>query len=268
MKKFFVLMFLFFLIGSSAGLYAVCNSIPLTTSYFQNTHLSEGYSYQGYNLVESSDGLYMPAAPFKNGCKNYVCDGNYAETKERFNFQNGGDLYISFVADGGGQYMWFGTTLEGVPYIPLSTDHSWSGSFVVANKLRLFLHLKINSNKTYSWTVCSGNYDDNGGTVLTKLDNTLSDSEYEKLSDTFVKIWLGDNYAGTDASMTVYEVKICTNSDSSSCTNTSLDCEATYDFFSNTLTIPCAKVNGVSYWLKMQYLQNGNFKLSDYGENN
>ena len=267
MKKILGFAFLFFLVCSCVGLYAGCNSVPLTTSYFENSNLSEGYSYQGYGLINANDGLYMPAAPWKNGCQNNVCDGNYATTKEKFNFQNGGDLYVSLAADGGGKYMWFGASMEGLSYIPLSTDHSWSGSFVIADNLRLFLHLKLNSDKTYSWTVCSGDYDDNGGTVLTSVNKTLSDTEYEQLESSSVKIWLGDNYAGTDASMTVYEVKICIDSNgSTSCTSS--DCEATYDLFSSTLTIPCFKINEKSYWLKMEYLQNDTFKLYDYGENN
>lgn len=270
MKRILILTLLLMFTFPLTKLYAGCRTLSLNAGNWENPNIARGYSYQGYELQTSTSGLYMPGAPWQNGCRNNVCDGNYAATIEKFNFQNGGELYIAFTPNGGGQYMWLSGTVEGLPYIPMSTDHSWNGSYVISDSAELFIHIKINADRTYSFTLSSGNYDDNGGTVLQTLNDTLSDTQYQNIADVPVRIWLGDNYAGTAANMTVNEVKVCIDNNDSNCPDscTNSDCEATYDLPTSILTIPCLTIDSHSYWLKLRYLHNGSFTITDAGENN
>ena len=111
---------------------------------------------------------------------------------------------MTFKADDGGRYLViFPKIFSEGGYKLLSTDHSFAGSIVVSINTPLYAHFKVDTNGKYKTTVCRGGYDDKGGSPVSTVSGTI------KKRIGRVRIWFGDNYGGTKASLVITEAKVC-----------------------------------------------------------
>ena len=152
----------------------------------------------------SDQGLALIGGAWTNGrLINGRQDGITAQSGNTFDFSNGGDVYVSFRANGAGKYMSFTPRLvSGVAVPYMSTHNSWAGSVVVSDGMPLFAHLRIQPDGSYRLVITSGNYDLHGGGLLLqsagKLNRLLAPLE----------LHLGDNYASERAGLLVTEAKV------------------------------------------------------------
>jgi hypothetical protein len=162
----------------------------------------------GYHapLAAAGSGLLLRGDAWTNGkLVNGRYDGNGAESAQRFDLAGGGNVYVKFSVDGGGQYLGVTARLfSGAGYSLLTTHHSWAGSMVVPDRAWLYGHLAVQPGGAYRWTVSGFGYDDGSdGVVITGHEGRLQSTEGR------VQIRFGDNYGGTDASMLVDQVRVC-----------------------------------------------------------
>ncbi len=158
------------------------------------------------SLAAGSQGLMVQGGAWTNGrLKDGRMDGNRVNSGERFNLGSGGDVYMAFVANGGGQYMGFYPRLvAGVSVPHMSTHHSWAGSVVVPDGAVLFGHLRVEPGGRYALGIARGAYDDRGGQVLLRASGQLANTTAP------LELQFADNYAGTGASMLIKEAWIYT----------------------------------------------------------
>lgn len=171
-------------------------SISLSISSWQ-----QAPNYIG-TVTNAQAGLRLQGGAFTNGrLVNGVYDGNRIRSRELINLSTGGDIYVTFSADGGGSYMAFWPRLltgTGVP--AFSTHHSWNSSIVVTDRAPLYGHLRVDRGGAYRFSVATGAYDDHGGSVIGRSSGTLANPSG------YLDFQMGDNYAGNRASMTISEV--------------------------------------------------------------
>lgn len=168
-------------------------TVPLTPGAWTAVGLQTG------RVRGTGRGVALIGGAWTNGrVINGRQDGITAQSSESFDFSNGGDVYVSFSANGAGKYMSFTPRLvSGVSVPYMSTHNSWAGSVVVADGMPLFAHLRIQPDGTYRLVIASGDYDVRGGGVLLRSAGKLT-----KLSAP-LELHLGDNYASEQAGLLV-----------------------------------------------------------------
>lgn len=160
-------------------------------------------------VTASAKGLILGGGAWTNGrLQNGVYDGNRIYSRQVFDFSKGGDGYMRFAVNAGGQYMniW-PRLLEHVSVGSLTTHHSWANSVVIPENTSIFTHLKVNPDGSYRITASLGNYDDAGGKVITEGNGRLATSRGR------LDLQFSDNYAGVAVSVTIAEVKIAIAAD-------------------------------------------------------
>lgn len=173
-------------------------TVPLTPGAWTAVGLQTG------RVRGTGRGVALIGGAWTNGrVINGRQDGITAQSSESFDFSNGGDVYVSFSANGAGKYMSFTPRLvSGVSVPYMSTHNSWAGSVVVADGMPLFAHLRIQPDGIYRLVVASGDYDVRGGGVLLRSAGKLT-----KLSAP-LELHLGDNYASEQAGLLVTEATV------------------------------------------------------------
>lgn len=153
------------------------------------------------NVNSVAQGLAISGGAWTNGqLKEGRIDGNRLNSRERFNFATGGDVYMAFSVNGGGKYMGFYPRLvAGVSVTHMTTHHSWAGSVTVPDGSPLFGHLHVEPGGRYFLGITQGSYDDHGGQVLLRTTGQLANLTSP------LELHFLDNYAGTSASLLVTE---------------------------------------------------------------
>ncbi len=156
-------------------------------------------------LSQGQGGLILHGDAWTNGrLKNGKFDGNGVESNKVFDLKNGGDVYMTVKVNDGGKYLAiFPKIFSEAGYKLLTTDHMWAGSIVVPNNTNLYAHVNVDTNGKYKTTVCKGNYDDNGGSLISEYSGTLKNRTGR------VRIRFVDNYAGVKAYLVILHAKVC-----------------------------------------------------------
>ena len=177
-----------------------CETVPLTPGSWRQLQYNRGPLSQGQG------GLVLQGDEWTNGkLKNGKLDGNGVESIKEFDLKNGGDVYMTFKVNDGGKYLGiFPKIFSEAGYKLLTTDHVWAGSIVVPNNVNLYAHFKVDANGKYKTTVCKGNYDDKGGSLVSEFSGTL-----KKMTGR-VRIRFVDNYAGKKAYLVILHAEVCT----------------------------------------------------------
>lgn len=153
------------------------------------------------NVTGAPQGLAVVGGAWTNGqLREGRIDGNRITSRERFDFTSGGDVYMAFVANGGGKYMGFyPRVVAGVSVAHMTTHNSWAGSVVVPDGALVFGHLHVAPGGRYALGIALGGYDDHGGQVLLRANGQLPDLTSP------LELHFVDNYAGPGASLLVRE---------------------------------------------------------------
>ena len=198
-----------------------CTSLSLAANAWDQERHRHGY------YTSTPYGLLIKGGAWTNGTLvNDRVDGNYLLSRKTFDFSKGGDVYMTIVVHGGGKYMGvyatgitevtdtlyfhMGPNITDIKIPWLTTQSSWAGSTVIPDDELLFVHLHIAPDRTYSWSVCRGNYEDRGGQIIAKSNGTISEGHWGWFRKARVPIYFLDNYAGTDAYVIVKEARVCT----------------------------------------------------------
>lgn len=153
-------------------------------------------------IQQTGQGLLLQGAAWTNGrVVDGNNDGNAVESQQSFDFSGGGDIYMRFSVDAGGQYLAVAPGLfTGVSVRHLSTHNSWAGSVVIPERTSIYAHLQLSPDRSYRLAIALGAYDDQGGQLIDSASGSVS-----SLSGAVVMRFV-DNYAGTGASVLIEEV--------------------------------------------------------------
>lgn len=187
-------------VGAIAPSRGATLSVPTSTSAWR-----QAAQYRG-GVHAAQFGLVLQGGPWTNGrLQNGAYDGNRVFSAQGFDFTGGGDAYLKFAVNGGGQYMGFyPRVLEGVSVLHMTTHHSWANSVVVPENAWIFAHVRVEPDGSYRIAVSNGGYDDRGGQVIYRNTGRLAN-----LRTRFDFQFL-DNYAGAQASVTINEAVVRT----------------------------------------------------------
>ena len=162
------------------------------------------------NWMKGSCGNWEQTA---EGIKAYGDDyrgWNYIESKTIFNLVDK-ELYIKWMANGGGTFSGFGPWIYGV--LDLGEDFSTNNpccrtyTALIANNTWFYTRIKINADKSWYHVTCTGNYDTNGGTVFSSRSGTIPDDQWQLVDKANIAFRSGDAYAGVKSFFVVGEVK-------------------------------------------------------------
>lgn len=153
-------------------------------------------------IRQSGQGLLLQGGAWTNGrVVNGNNDGNAVQTQQSFDLSAGGDIYMRFSVDAGGQYLAVAPGLfSGVSVRHLSTHNSWAGSVVIPEQTPIYAHLRLSPDSSYALAIALGGYDDQGGQVIDSASGRVASL------DGAVVMRFVDNYAGTQASLLIEEV--------------------------------------------------------------
>jgi hypothetical protein len=147
---------------------------------------------------QTADGIKVYGAGVREGHQGL-------QSKTLYNFE-GSETRIKWLANGGGPgvYSAFWVFLmsdydsETAASSGLArggfftTDHSWKESVVIGIDTWYYTRIVVNAGGQYSAVTATGNYDDNGGTVI--FDG---EGEYENANNGSIVVIFQDNYGGT-----------------------------------------------------------------------
>lgn len=135
-------------------------------------------------------------------------DGNAVVTQEKMNFLNK-RLDMSYTVYGH-NYAYFTAGAQNIHTgLGATTHHSWSGSIVVTNGMKLYKSI-IFTATTYEEYLCTGNYyGASDSTIVYQRKDRLSENAQKNIKENQpVYIGFGDNYGGANAVMVVHEIKM------------------------------------------------------------
>jgi hypothetical protein len=180
-----------------------CETVSLTPGSWRQLENNRG------PLSSGQGGLVLRGDEWTNGkLKNGKLDGNGVESIKAFDLKNGGDVYLTFKVNDGGNYLGiFPKIFSGAGYKLLTTDHAWAASTVVPNNVNLYAHFKVDGNGKYKTIICKGAYDDNGGSPIAQYSGTLKNRTG--------RVWVRfvDNYAGVKAYLVMLHAEVCAQKD-------------------------------------------------------
>lgn len=187
------------LVGSVTGLAADCINLPLAPQDWQQAEFHHG------PLEPIPDGLLLRGDAWTNARnQSGRIDGNHVRSANPFDLRGGGDVYLVFGVDGGGQYMAvFPLLFSGVSVPHLTTHHSFRGSVVLPEKQWLYAQLHVDASGKYQITVCQNTFFDQDGRVLLERAGTLTSLTGR------VEFAFADNYAGPDAFVVIRKAMVC-----------------------------------------------------------
>lgn len=163
-------------------------------------------------LIQEGTSLKMVGGSHTNNqLRNNRRDGNAVLTKEKMSFMNK-RLDISYTVYGE-SYAYFTAGVDKVHTGKgATTHHSWAGSIPVTNGMRLYKTLIFKGN-TYEEYLCTGAYYGSAtATVLYQTSGALSEAAQDNIKmNQSVYIGFGDNYGGSNAVMTVHDIKVSNN---------------------------------------------------------
>ncbi len=159
--------------------------LPMETQYWLNTNCG--------NFVQNADTLHVEGGGYRIGGNMY--------SQSFFNFRNDGEAYFKWRAEGQGQWEAATACINAVPSNVLTGSNLHADTWY-------YSHIKINSiDSTFIAKVCTGNYDDQGGTVVMDRNGSLSDRwDVLKSTNVYLKFW--DNYGGAGNYMDLAEAKL------------------------------------------------------------
>lgn len=157
---------------------------------------------------QAADGIILYGSDYRVG--------NYATTKQTYNFTNS-ELFFKWQVNGGGSYAGYGFAIGYGEKWPLpsmiggtggmTTHHSWEGSYVLSEGTWYYTRLKVNSDMTLSSWTAVNDYDTNGGSTVCSMTDRPRTADWEHIDNGYIVFILGDNYGGTSASIYVSEIK-------------------------------------------------------------
>ena len=143
-------------------------------------------------LLFSNDSIAAYGSDYRIGANLYY--------KDFFNFQNEGEAYFQISFNNQGQWQAEQVRINGSKAPALSSGYSQNA--------RYFIHIKFNPDHSEDYVIASGNYDDAGGNVVETYTYNLSDKAWRLLASTNFNYRFWDNYAGTSAFITLWEVRL------------------------------------------------------------
>lgn len=175
-----------------------------------NYYVEQTDSRDGQLIQEGTSLKMIGGSHTNNQLRNNRRDGNAVLTKDKMSFMNKrldisytiyGDSYAYFTAGADKVHTGKGAT----------SHHSWAGSILVTNGMRLYKTL-IFKGSTYEEYLCTGAYYGSPtATVLYQTSGTLSEAGQKNIKmNQSVYIGFGDNYGGSNAVMTVHDIKLST----------------------------------------------------------
>jgi hypothetical protein len=156
---------------------------------------------------QTADGIKVYGAGVREGHQGL-------QSKAMYNFE-GSETRIKWMANGGGPgvYAAFWVFLMS-DYVAepssnsgvvrggfFTTDHQWKESIVIGIDTWYYSRIVVNADGKYTTATATGDYDDNGGSVVFE-----GEGEYENANNGSILVIFQDNYGGTDAYNVVGEV--------------------------------------------------------------
>jgi hypothetical protein len=181
----------------------------------------------------------------ENGLKMYASGPRKGHLIGSTNTYNLVDTILTFkwMGYGSGTYAQFCGGLKDVsskdiistgPYGGFSTGWSWSGSTVISENTWYYTAIIVNSDHTYQVITSNIDYASNGGNIIRESSGTISNDNWNTITEATIYFALSDPYNGTPDYMVVGDVKI---------DNINVDCEhATYSPKKQTLTVPFIEI--------------------------
>lgn len=187
------------LIGSITGLAADCITLSLAPQDWQQVEFRHG------PLEPIQTGLLLRGDAWTNARnRNGRIDGNHVRSARPFDLRGGGDVYLVFSVDGGGQYMAiFPLLFSGVEVPHMTTHHSFRGSVVLPERQWLYAQLHVDVSGNYQITVCQNTFFNQDGRVLLDRAGTLTSLTGR------VEFAFADNYAGPSAFVVIGKAMVC-----------------------------------------------------------
>lgn len=158
--------------------------LPLQEQYWKNPQCGQ--------VISTNDTLKIFGADYRIGA-NVHFNGF-------FNFQQNSEVYIKwkFIPNG-----WSGFSMGPSVFAPGGVTAD------IPNNQWLYTHFVIDAaTRSFTGNICTGNYDDMGGTVQHQYSYTIDDNRWEKLISSDVVLAFYDNYGGTSTEMQIAEVKL------------------------------------------------------------
>jgi len=151
-------------------------------------------------FITTPAGLVLHGAPWSNGQADEqgLRDGNAVSSIQTFNHV-GAHSYLSFKVHAAGRYLALTAEPQGLPFRFFSTDHAWQGSTVVPTDEWLFAHAWIEESGRWWLVLSRGNYEAQGGEVVSAHSGILSATGLDHLRQAPLTVAFIDNYAGSDA---------------------------------------------------------------------
>ena len=136
--------------------------------------------------------------------------GNMLYSKSLYNFTDS-ETFIKWKPNGNRTYMWVSPGISrvigaGNGKASFTTGWSFMGSPVAVHDTWYYSRFKINPDKIYTIVTSTGDYDINGGHVVTNFSQTIADKYWPFIENGFINIGFGDNYGSTGAFVVVSEV--------------------------------------------------------------
>ena len=143
-------------------------------------------------LLFSSDSIAAYGSDYRIGANLYY--------KDFFNFQNEGEAYFQISFNNQGQWQAEQVRINGSKSPALSSGYSSNTPY--------FIHVKFNSDHSEDYVIATDNYDDAGGNIIETHTYNLSDKAWRLLASANFNYRFWDNYAGTSAYITLWEVRL------------------------------------------------------------
>jgi VCBS repeat-containing protein len=165
-----------------------------------SSHWLPSYPITNPNVVQEADGLKIYGSGYRDGAA--VVASSVVDLR-------GADLYVKYMVNGGGTYMWVDPIVSSpigsfLPY--MTTAWSSTGSAIAPQDVWLYSHYTFNANGTWALTIDTNNYDNQGGTGVVSYSGTLDPVVYAALQYSNVNVAFGDNYGSTSAWIKVGEM--------------------------------------------------------------
>ncbi len=118
------------------------------------------------------------------------------------------DVYVKWKVNGEDDFnrygLWISKMLSAGAF---TTDHSEGGSTVIDNDTWYYTRMSVVADQSYSTATCTGNYDDEGGSVIYDDSGQLTADQWAYARKNHIRLLIADNESGTDAWMLIDEVR-------------------------------------------------------------
>ncbi len=198
-------------------------NIPLDLEHFNKASC-------GSHLIESNQ-ITLSGVDYRQG--------NGITSISSFDFK-GSDTYVKWKAGSNTNYAGYNIYIAGLPNEGnKTTNHSFGGSTLLSNNTWYYTHYKMRDDGSYFINTAKNDYDDNGGIIIKSKEWILTEDESKFINNTTISVRLNDNYASTQATLIVAEIKTTATEISKS---TSIF--ASYDFDQSTNIPSIFTLNG------------------------